>query len=221
MNEFSASQNFKVISVNPSQKTVGAKYSGLLKSMTRHCRPIEVNIKAIRLKTLVNIVSGINKNINEAMSGKLLLARCLVGISLICFAILKNISSISMWIGLGIGTALILGFQTRILSTASALMLSVISLFKFFPDISIIDASQIEIYLGKAAAGIPLYGIECVLTAIIFAALAFFGPGKYSADQIIRQKVFRAIKRNSNTRNKKKREHLAAERLSYRAFMTD
>lgn len=155
------------------------------------------------------------------MSGKLLLARCLAGALLICFATFNGFTSHASWFAFGIGLAFVIGFQTRITATLSALALLIVSVFKFFPDISIINASSADIFFGKMAAGIPLSWVECILTALIFTTLAFFGPGRYSADQIIRRKTFKAIKRNASNRIRRQRKQRAQNRMSYKAFLTE
>lgn len=221
MNDFVANNSFKVISVNPSQKTIGAINTDLLASVARHCRPADINIKSMRLKTLVNLFFGINKNVNEAFSGKLLFARCAVAVILICFAAMTGFATLSAWIAVAVATTLLLGFQTRIITSLAAITMIGISIVKFYPEISIINASDAEIFISRIAAGIPLSGIECLLTAAFFAALAIFGPGRFSADQILRRKAFSAIKRNSVKRARQHRNQLANQRMSYRAFAAE
>lgn len=219
MNDFAQGNNFRVISVNPSQKTVGAIKSDLLQSellatVARRCRPQEINIRSMRLKTLINLFFGINKNVNEAFSGKLLFSRCAVSVALIGFAAFTAFSTPISWIALGLGIAFLLGFQTRIIASAATISLLFASLAKIYPEISLINASAFELYMGKMASAIPFSEIECLLTATIFAALSYFGPGRYSLDQIIRRSAFRAIKRSSIARKHRRAE----QRLSYRAY---
>lgn len=176
--------NVNVISVNPSKKTTGEINSEFWAKMARRCRVSETNHKLIRFKSVVNAITGINNSISAATSRKLLWTR----LAIAAIFIYSAITAFSTEPAITVAIYLSLGAVT----------------FSGF--------AQRPVMIAMCAV--------CTITglftefAIVFGILAYFGPGIYSVDQLIRRKAFRAYKKSMLRRAR----HQEEQRLTYKAF---
>lgn len=203
--------NVNVISVNPSKKTTAELNPEILNVLARKCRPADMELKEIRLKSILNLVTGININTTSWLSQRLLISRVIIGLTMIALAFTANIDFTQFnvaYIVFALALAIICGFAQRTLSTIAAIVcLSMAATYM----------SGLTFYqFMDSAFSLPVIStaFEAILWTIIFGALALFGPGIYSADQMIRRKTFRTYK------NKMAAVALreADARMTYKAF---
>lgn len=179
--------NTNVISINPSKKTTGQINTEFWAKMARKCRVRELDYKLIRFKSVLNIFTGINKNVSETTSKKLLITRVVIASLVIFYAIttLYSIPMINTYIYFTTAVLLLLGCAQRLLMTALSVALLITGLF---PE------------------------------GIIAGMLAFFGPGIYSIDQLLRRSIFRTYKKSVFKRARLKELNLQKLRMTYKAF---
>lgn len=176
--------NVNVISVNPSKKTTGEINSEFWAKMARKCRVSESNHKLIRFKSVVNAISGINNSITPATSRKL------------------------MWVRITIAAILIYSAISAF-STEPAIT---VALYLSMGAVTFLGFAQRPVMIAMCAVS----AISGMFTefAIIFGILAYFGPGIYSVDQLLRRKVFRTYKKSML----KRARHQEELRMTYKAF---
>lgn len=182
--------NASIISVNPGKTTLGnlnpeATARMVLRRRVMHRQSSRVNL----LRRRISLIFGIKGRFSTKRTVQLLLTR-------LAFA------------GLLVGIAL-----TRFegaMETSAIVLASLISvgLFCRISNLAVASwAGSLAVMAGIAGE----FETTSTAVAIIAAALAYSGPGKYSIDAILRHALFRSLNRRISRR-------LAARRLSYRAY---
>lgn len=199
----------KVISINPSKKTTGELHSEFLEKMARKCRP--ASLPMMHFKTFVNLMFGINRHTSKTDSTKYLIFRLLIAGCLIIHTVLNTNYAITVpittWIAIAVSISLVFGIFSRMTAfSISAICVLTICMSS--------GGENQDLIIGSLS--IPFYEI-CVYAILMFFT-AFFGPGKWSIDNLIRKTILRIATGIQNRRSVSRKQKLAKDRLSYRAF---
>lgn len=170
-----------------------------------------MDLKEIRLKNVLNLFTGININTTPWLSQRLLVSRVVIGVSMIALALTANVDFAQFnvaYVALAFAVALICGFAQRALCTiASVVCISMAATYM----------SGLTFYqFMDSAFSLPVIStaFEAILWTLIFGALALFGPGIYSVDQLLRRKTFRSYKNKMAAAAQQE----AKDRMTYKAF---
>ncbi|MDE5790423.1 MAG: hypothetical protein K2H96_04240 [Muribaculaceae bacterium] len=190
--------SINVISINPAQSAKSALHPEVFERIAREYRVdkemTQINLSA---KKTINFAFGINKNVSRSMSVNLLVARAVAGFGLVGFAFYQGLtfSTFSLsWAMLMLGFSLLCGLFTRVSSFIS---------LGFFGYVAT---------MATIATGTPDFA--SLVPALISMVFMISGPGKFSADQIMRRNLFKFAKNHARAKAIK----LAENRLSYRAM---
>lgn len=193
--------NVNVISVNPSQKTLGSLHPEMLDKVARGCRVSTASSDA-SIKSAVNLFFGISKN-SLPVSGKMFAVRAIASAWFIISGIASGVDFALFNAGalnIILGGMIFLGLFTRVSALAAIGML--------LTSFTMNDVLTMDFAAFVSANAITLISSGvCMMVAIM-------GPGFYSTDQIIRRSIFKGIKNY----NKNRAVHSAEMRLSYKAF---
>lgn len=189
--------NLNLISIDPAQSAKPALNPEVFERIARECR-FTRDVKTYNISALksINFAFGIKKQTSRTKSIVLFSLRSLFGCGLIAFSFFNNsvIAGIpSFWVTMSFGILLLFGMFTRLSSVVAT---------GFFAFAAVLSS-----------AIIPMEIMNIGLAAIAFLFVVF-GPGKFSADQIIRKSLIKY----SNYRSRTKAEQLAKLRLSYKAM---
>lgn len=187
--------NVSVINVNPGASTLGSLHAGSgLSSIRREVYKEGRELAKEKSGTLLRLAFG-PMAMGNSLGKPLLVFRMLFGIGMILG-------------GFMIGSEL----GARFCCTS---VLAVVAGFMLIPGlltrVSMSVCAVVFGYVGLESLAMPSLGLIELLLFAGCLAIAIAGPGKYSADAILRRKIFRMIKRRETRK-------LMDRRFSYQAM---
>lgn len=230
----------EVLSVNPSENTLGALNPEVASTVARSSRIIG-NRSDTLIDDTVNFLTAVKHPSAMRLGTALLLLRVAFGVLLIvsgCFSIpsLYTIDSLAAlqpyWLGIlqiAVGASFCLGFATRLVSLAGLLTFGTIAAFSItsFPEAtatlseatsnlaSTVSTATISLNsLSEAVSNLSQATALLPQTALLytFACFVFFilGAGRISVDGLTRKHTI--------IMRQRRKSRLAKKRLSYQAF---
>ena len=193
----------RVISVNPSEKTLGEKLfnQNRLSTISR-CLAKPGRKLGFSWAKFANFLFGINRNVNSQLSGKLFLLRLLCGAAVLASVLVP------------MHPDAVMAFDFELMKVPALLFGTMLVTGLFLRPASVVAAGWFGFiaYRSVMAGAFDLEAASMTLVALIFTVL---GPGRYAIDQIFRHAVF-ALGRI----NRRKRSRKAGRGLDYRAYVS-
>ncbi|MBD5176202.1 MAG: DoxX family protein [Bacteroidales bacterium] len=180
-----------ILNVNPAEATMGSLHPEA--AINRMRRKMDLEGASLARKKSGGMLRAFfgSTSLSPARSGMLLTLRVLFGAFMVYFGYMSLEGSVILAVASALfGLLLVAGFLTRFSMIASALTFGILSGMAF-------EAGQMP--------------ETTLLIAVMSIGMAFIGPGRYSADALLRRRIFRSIRRYETRK-------LMERRFSYRAY---
>lgn len=187
--------DLNVISINPSQTTLGSLQPEVVEKLLR-VRKSGVAVKrASRSKGFLDFVWGVNPSSTRRVSGKMFAVRAMMGAYFVVLSLMNfsGVAELGNCVMFALGVSLILGFFQRLVTFAGAC------------------------WFGYFAVMAALGGIidnSMLMSAIGCMAMAILGPARYSLDMLMRNVWRKSMKKHRIQKEQKAR----TRRMSYKAM---
>ena len=193
----------RVISINPGTKTageLGGRCTARLARISR-CITSPGRRTVSTFKRFVNLAFGLNRKVNAQLSGKLMFLRILGGTLMLLLVLAPMSPEMIFEFNLGadpliicaFGVSMIFGFLSRPVSYASAAWFG-------------------WLLADSLATGSP--DVTYALLLMIAVVFCMLGPGMFSADQLIRNMIFKIRMAAAKKRGARR----MSGRLNYNAY---